>query len=127
MSGAASVGSGESDAIDEATYAGLVAMTGGDLEFIDELIDTYLADAGDQLAALDGAVAAGDVAALTRPAHSLKSSSANVGALRLSELGRTLEEGSRNGAVADPAALVAAARQEFAAARASLLAKRAPR
>lgn len=115
------------DAIDEASYAALVAMTGGDLEFVDELVDTYLADATDQLAALDEAVAAGDVAAITRPAHSLKSSSANVGAASLSELGRTLEEGSRSGALADPAALVGAARREFAAVRASLLARREER
>ena len=122
--GSSGVGSGDAGAIDEATYAGLVAMTGGDLEFIDELIDTYFADAADQLAALDDALAGGDVAALTRPAPSLKSSSANVGALRLSELGRTLEEGSRNGTLPDAPALVAAARHEIAAVRTSLLARR---
>jgi signal transduction histidine kinase/CheY-like chemotaxis protein/HPt (histidine-containing phosphotransfer) domain-containing protein len=44
---------------------------------------------------LDAGLAAGDVAALVRPAHSLKSSSANVGAMRLSEMARTVEHSAR--------------------------------
>ena len=34
--------------IDAATFANLVEMTGGDLEFVDELVDTYLEE-GDRL------------------------------------------------------------------------------
>ena len=46
---------------------------------------------------LDAGLAAGDIVQLVRPAHSLKSSSANVGALRLSELARTVEHAAREG------------------------------
>ena len=69
--------------IDAATFANLVEMTGGDLAFVDELVDTYLEE-GDRLVEdLIVAATAGDVEAMIRPAHSMKSSSLNVGALEL--------------------------------------------
>lgn len=111
--------------IDEATYDGLIAMTGGDLEFINDLVDTYLADGLDQLAALDAAVASNDAAALTRPAHSLKSSSLNLGALLLGEMCRELEEQGRATQIADASSRVAGVRDEFDAVRAWLLEHRA--
>ncbi len=46
---------------------------------------------------LDEGLAANDVARLVRPAHSLKSSSASVGALRVSELAKTVEHSAREG------------------------------
>jgi HPt (histidine-containing phosphotransfer) domain-containing protein len=113
------------EALDRATYDGLLKMTGGDHEFVDELVDTYLADTIDQLAELDVAVVAGDAAALTRPAHSLKSSSLNVGALDLAGLARELEEQGRAGRVEGAPERVAVARRRFEAVRAALLARRA--
>jgi two-component system sensor histidine kinase/response regulator len=80
------------DVIDE-----LRTATGDDMDFVRELVDTYVGEAGGHLAALDEAVAAGDAAAVVRPAHTLKSSSASVGAMRLSELCRGIEETSRAG------------------------------
>jgi CheY-like chemotaxis protein/HPt (histidine-containing phosphotransfer) domain-containing protein len=62
---------------------------------------------------LDAGLAAGDVAALVRPAHSLKSSSANVGALRLSELARTVEHAARQGDMETAAQGVVAIRAEL--------------
>jgi signal transduction histidine kinase/CheY-like chemotaxis protein len=44
---------------------------------------------------LDEGLAANDVARLVRPAHSLKSSSASVGALQVSELAKTIEHAAR--------------------------------
>jgi HPt (histidine-containing phosphotransfer) domain-containing protein len=111
--------------IDRPTYDALLKMTGDDHEFVDDLIDTYLADAVDQLAALDAAVEAADAAALTRPAHSLKSSSLNVGALELGRLGRELEEQGRAGQLDGAAERVAAAHRQFEAVRTTLLARRA--
>ena len=111
--------------LDRPTYDALLKMVGGDQEFVDELVDTYLADAVDQLAGLDAAVAAGDVAALVRPAHSLKSSSLNVGALRLGEVARRLEEQGRDGRFDGAAVLVADARSRFEAVRVALLDRRA--
>jgi HPt (histidine-containing phosphotransfer) domain-containing protein len=111
--------------LDRPTYDALLKMVGGDQEFVDELVDTYLADAVDQLAGLDAAVAAGDVAALVRPAHSLKSSSLNVGALQLGEVARRLEEQGRDGRFDGAAVLVADARSRFEAVRVALLDRRA--
>ena len=110
--------------IDEPTYDALLKMTGDDQAFVDELVDTYFADAVDQLAALDGAVEAADATALTRPAHSLKSSSLNVGALELGRLGRELEELGRAGQIDGAAERVAAAHHQFEAVRTALLARR---
>jgi len=111
--------------IDWGTYDALLKMTGDDHEFVDDLIDTYLSDALDQLAALDAAIGAADAAALTRPAHSLKSSSVNVGALDLGRVGRELEEQGRAGRLEGAAERVADARRQFEAVREALLARRA--
>jgi HPt (histidine-containing phosphotransfer) domain-containing protein len=115
----------EPNAIDRATYDALVEMVGGDRAFIDDLIDTYLADAVKQLADLDAAIAAGDASALTRPAHSMKSSSLNVGALELARLGRELEAQGREGQIAGAEERVAQAHRLFESVRTSLLARRA--
>ena len=111
--------------IDRSTYDALLAMTGDDHEFVDDLVDTYLADALDQMAALDAAVAAGDAAALSRPAHSLKSSSLNVGALELGGLARELEEQGRGGQMDGAAERVADVHRLFESVRDALLARRA--
>ena len=113
--------------LDPAALDRLLEITGDDVAFVDELIDTYLEDALVQLAAMDDAAATGDAAALVRPAHSLKSNSDNVGAVALTVLCRALEEGARGGDTADAAERVAAIRREFEAARTGLLEARAAR
>ena len=114
-------------AIDEATFANLLEITGGDMDFVDELVDTYLADGEEQLEALREAAARNAVADLVRPAHSLKSSSLNLGALALGELARSLEEAARGGAVEGAADRVDAITVAFADARQVLLDERARR
>ena len=64
---------------------------------------------------------------LVRPAHSLKSSSLNVGALELGELCRSLEEEARGGGVADPVGRADAIRAGFDEVRTALLEERAQR
>ena len=88
--------------LDPAGLERLLEITGGDLEFVDELVDTFLDDAEAQLAAMDAAVAAGDPEALVRPAHSLKSNSDNVGATALRDLARQLEADGKAGADVRP-------------------------
>lgn len=102
----------------------LLEITGGDAAFVDELIDTYIEDAAAQIEALRAAAKAGDVAGLVRPAHSLKSSSDNVGAAALTSLCRSLEAEARGGAVVDPAERVAVIATTFQATRTELLAAR---
>lgn len=62
-----------------------------------------------------------------RPAHSLKSSSANVGAAALAEACRSLEADGRTGVVPDLADRVADCDRQFTDVRAALLAERAAR
>ena len=89
--------------LDEQVLGELMASTGDDPAFARELIDAYLVDTPAQLDAMGAAFEADDAAALVRPAHTLKSSSATVGAMRLSSIGRELEMAGRSG-VLDSAA-----------------------
>ncbi|HEX2754801.1 MAG TPA: Hpt domain-containing protein [Candidatus Limnocylindrales bacterium] len=113
--------------IDDAVFASLVEMTGGEMDFVDELVDTYLEDGANQIATMRAAVESGDAEGLTRAAHSLKSGSLNVGALELGGLCRALEEAGRSGAIADPDARIAAIDDAFAAAGTTLLDERGRR
>lgn len=113
--------------LDPGALERLLEITGGDPEFLDDLVDTYLDDAAAQLAALRDAADRGDAEGLVRPAHSLKSNSDNVGALALAARCRELEAAGRSGAVPDAATRVAAIDGEFAAVRDALLASRAGR
>ena len=115
------------EAIDPAAFAHLREITGDDLVFLDELVDTYLEDAAVQLEAMRLAASTGDAEAMIRPAHSLKSSSANVGATGLTELCRALEADARSGTVPDAAARVSACGRSFDDVRAALLAERVGR
>jgi HPt (histidine-containing phosphotransfer) domain-containing protein len=113
--------------IDATTFANLLEMTGGDQEFVDELVDTYVAEGDRLVESLTAAASSGSLADLVRPAHSLKSSSLNVGALELGELCRRLEEDARGGTVDDPIGRAGEVRSAFAEARATLLSERAGR
>ena len=114
-------------AVDLAALDRLLDMTGGDVEFLDELVDTYLEDAPGQLAQMRAAVAADAQADLVRPAHSLKSNSANMGAESLAGMCRELEAAARDGVADDAAARVAAIETEFERVRRELLAAREAR
>lgn len=114
-------------ALDPSALTHLLDITGGDLAFVDELIDTFFDDATVQLDAMREAAASGDPAAMIRPAHSLKSTSANVGATTLADLCRSLEADGRSGAIADAPSRVGDCEAAFAEVRAALLAQRAAR
>jgi HPt (histidine-containing phosphotransfer) domain-containing protein len=111
-------------AIDAAVFANLIEMTGGDHAFVDDLVDTYLDDGQTQISALTDAAASGDQPDLVRPAHSLKSSSVNIGALRVGQLSRDLEERARSGVIDDAVDRVAAIAAAFDEARRDLLDER---
>lgn len=61
------------------------------------LLHTYLRNAPQLLAQVRDAVSQSDVGAMMIPLHSLKSSSANVGAMHLSDLAREAERHARTG------------------------------
>ena len=83
--------------LDESVLAELMDSTGNDMEFVRDLVETYLAEAPAQVEGIAVAVAGADAAALVRPAHTLKSSSATMGAMRLSAVARRLEMAGRSG------------------------------
>ena len=90
---------------------------------VDRIIALYLEDAPRLIAQLERAVVGNDPIALRVAAHTLKSSSANVGATTLSDAARDLEHGARDGTLAKPEALVARIVGEFARVRTALQAK----
>jgi HPt (histidine-containing phosphotransfer) domain-containing protein len=100
---------------DPAALKNVLELGGGDREFVVEVIDEYLNDSAELLARLRCA----DGEDLRRAAHSLKSTSASVGATALADVcGEIEREGT------DPG-LVDTAEREHAAARAALVAQRA--
>jgi HPt (histidine-containing phosphotransfer) domain-containing protein len=75
--------------IDLATYNQLKEQMGAD--FVAELIDTYNIETAQLINQLARAFANGETAAFGRFAHSIKSSSASLGALLFSQQARELE------------------------------------
>ena len=90
---------------------------------VDKIIAVYLEDTPRLIAQLERAAVSGDPIALRVAAHTLKSSSANVGATTLSDAARDLEHGARDGTLTQPAGAVARIVGEFAQVRAALQAK----
>jgi HPt (histidine-containing phosphotransfer) domain-containing protein len=99
--------------LDQATLDDVLESTGGDPEFMAELIDAYLADVPTHLAAMRRAADEDDATMLNRAAHTLKSSSASLGALTLSSMSRDVEELARRGTTSEGAALLPEIEQEW--------------
>lgn len=81
-------------------------------EFL-SLIRVFLEDTPRTLERLQTAAEMGDTSTLIASAHSLKSTSANLGALDMSELARQIEHGGRAGTLNQPQLLVARLIAEF--------------
>jgi HPt (histidine-containing phosphotransfer) domain-containing protein len=79
-----------------------------------DLVRRFLEDSADLLDQLDQSIARGDADSVNRAAHTLKSSSAALGALALSEHARQLERLGRSGVLVGAAAEAAAAQVQFA-------------
>jgi HPt (histidine-containing phosphotransfer) domain-containing protein len=82
-------------AIDRTVVHGLAATMGR--EFVTELIDIFQEDSRALVTTLREALAAADVDAFRRAAHSLKSTSESLGATALGALARELEGRARAG------------------------------
>jgi two-component system sensor histidine kinase/response regulator len=80
---------------------------------IKKIMQIFLDTAGDALRQIEQAVAAGDADGLRRGAHTLKSSSANVGAERLSRVFRQLEALGKEGRLEEATALLGEMRQAY--------------
>jgi CheY-like chemotaxis protein len=100
-------------AVDEVRLAGLRELMAEDLP---RLIREYLDSVPTLLQELDQAAAAGDPEAMVRPAHTLKSSSANMCAMRLSAEAAKLEQLARAGKLESALQVQQGMAGEFAAA-----------
>jgi HPt (histidine-containing phosphotransfer) domain-containing protein len=96
--------------LDQQVLDDLRASVAGDDAFVAELTATYVTEGADHMSQIEAAAQAGDVEAIVRPAHSLKSSSASLGAARMSQISRDIELAGREGRADRISDLVAAAR-----------------
>jgi signal transduction histidine kinase/CheY-like chemotaxis protein/HPt (histidine-containing phosphotransfer) domain-containing protein len=87
-----------------------------DESFLPKLLETFLRSANGLRVRIRDGVAAGDADAVSRAAHQLKSSSAQVGAVRLSAVSKELEAHAREGSFAEVTALLESFEREFEAA-----------
>jgi len=106
--------------LDPTALENLLAVVGGEFEYLVELIDSFLEEAPKLLAELDGYVADGDPAGVRRVAHSLKSNGADFGARVFSELCKKLEMMGKDGDLEGAADLVARIAAEYKDVEASL-------
>ena len=81
-------------------------------EFAD-LVRVYLEDSPKALSILERSAASNDLDGLIAPAHSLKSTSANLGAMMLADMAKRIEHGARSGTIGEPVLLVAQLTHEF--------------
>ena len=108
------------DTIELPALRRLLEVIGGDRADLAELIGDFVGGAPELVAQMRAASAAGDTAALTRAAHTLKSNARDFGAVRLAAMCAELEQASREGAVGDAPASIAAIAEEEAMARRTL-------
>ena len=77
------------------------------------LVRLFLEDAPKHVRTLETAASASDMPAMVAPAHTLKSASANLGAMALSAAAKRIELGARQGVLPRPAVAVAVLESEF--------------
>lgn len=99
--------------LDRSVVDELRDSVGGDEEFIADLVSTYVSEGDSHFAAMQAAADASDAASIVRPAHTLKSSSAALGAMRLAAIAREIEMAGRDGVADGLAERVAAARDAW--------------
>ncbi len=107
-------GNEDSSPIDRSVLGGLQDLQiEGEPSIVKRVIEAYLTDSEPLISQLKEALPVNAREVLQRSAHSLKSSSANVGALRLSEISKELEMNCRDNSLEDAARLIAAIESEF--------------
>jgi HPt (histidine-containing phosphotransfer) domain-containing protein len=105
--------SAESNIIDREALNGLLDAVGGDSEFLRELLDEYFKDSPVQFNNMTTALSSNNAEDFRRAAHSLKSNSANFGALDLSLRFKQLEDLGKSGNLDGGEALVAQANAKY--------------
>jgi CheY-like chemotaxis protein/HPt (histidine-containing phosphotransfer) domain-containing protein len=90
----------------EIDLAALRELTGGDLEFERELVETFITSGDQCLAEIVSALNASDLDTIGKRAHALKGASANIHAHTLSAAASNLEHAARANALSEVDALV---------------------
>jgi CheY-like chemotaxis protein/HPt (histidine-containing phosphotransfer) domain-containing protein len=96
---------------------------GGGSELVAKVVDTYLESSQQLLSTIRDATAAGDPAAFAAAAHTLKSSSAQVGAMQLSNLSKEMETLGREGSCEGASELLERIETEYESVREGLAAE----
>jgi two-component system, sensor histidine kinase and response regulator len=102
------------DPLDRSVLASLCELQEeGEPNILDELIELFLTDVPPQLVDLWEAVEAGDACSVERIAHTLKGSTANMGAKRMEALCTELEQIGRSEDLVAAPALISPLKEEF--------------
>ncbi|MEM7255102.1 MAG: Hpt domain-containing protein [Pseudomonadota bacterium] len=99
-----------SEPVNAATVAELKDIVG---DGIDEIIDAYVTDGRELIETMTEALSQSDCEKLRAASHQLKSSSANVGALVVSEMMKEIESHAKNGDVPSISSVFSSAANEF--------------
>ena len=109
--------------IDLQAIENLRALNPGDNdEFLREIAAIFIEDTPVRIAELDQGLLQGDISKFTRAAHSIKGSSANLGAMALRAIAEKIEHESRTKGLADMPALLTQLKFEFERAKRELTA-----
>jgi|GEM_PF-968203 len=101
-------------AIDFAVLESICEMAGDEASLlVEEMINSYLDDTEIRLQAIAQAIIEADAESIFQAAHSMKSSSANLGAVNLAQLCEELEELGRNRTIDDVEVILSNAASEF--------------
>jgi len=106
--------------IDREVLDNLLEAVGGDGEFLNELLETYFADTPQLFSTMHEALTTGNSEEFRRAAHSLKSNSANFGAMDLSHKAKALEEMGKNGDLGQVGESLTDAEAEYAKVKSAL-------
>ncbi|MEM7758477.1 MAG: response regulator [Cyanobacteria bacterium P01_A01_bin.40] len=102
------------EAIDFSILESICEMAGAEASFLlEEMIDSYLEDTEIRLNAIADAVKIADMTIINEAAHSMKSSSANLGAINLAQLCAELEQLGREQTMEGTESLLANVKLEF--------------
>jgi HPt (histidine-containing phosphotransfer) domain-containing protein len=91
----------------------MLQSSGGGDDLVAELVELFVGDVPPRLEAIGAAISTDDPGALASAAHSLKGSSATMGAVGMSELCRQMEMHGRAGDMAQAAPILATLEAEF--------------
>lgn len=111
---------GNQDVIDRKVFDNLLESVGGDGEFLAELLDTYFTDTPEQFATMRNALSEDNPEEFRRAAHSIKSNSANFGAMKLSEQAKGLEDLGKSGVIGEAKGPLVEAEAEFSKVKSAL-------